>query len=162
MMENSKQRIALLLVIFTLLKIGFSDEPIDKYLGKKYTMSTSENFDAVMKALGVSMWYRFLARVTTPQMVLSKSGDEYTLSLTSLVKNFVQKFKPGDTNTIMTPDGRTANSTITFDGNVLNEIESDLNGKVTKIKRTFNDTHLVIVLEVDKIIAIRTYKANKQ
>lgn len=143
------------------MKIGASEEAMDKYLGIKYKLSTNDqNFDALLKALDVNIWYRLLARITSAHLVLTKCDDEYTMAVTIPFKNFIQKFRPGVMHTAKTPDGRIIESTITFNGNVLNEVEIDQNGKVTSIERTFNETHVVSVLKVGDIVATRIYKAN--
>lgn len=51
-MAKVEARLFLFLVFFTVIRYNESAEMVDAHLGKKYKLSTSENFDEFMKALG--------------------------------------------------------------------------------------------------------------
>ncbi|KAJ8916595.1 hypothetical protein NQ315_000239 [Exocentrus adspersus] len=129
---------------------------VDAFLGKKYKLQSSENFDDFMKALGVSLVTRKLGNAVSPVVELQKEGDEYILTSNSTFKNVVLRFKPGVEFDQETPDGRKVKATITVDGNTLHEVQK--NGKETVIDRTFSDNEIKMVMSVDDITATRVYK----
>ncbi|KAK9680498.1 Lipocalin / cytosolic fatty-acid binding protein family [Popillia japonica] len=131
---------------------------VDAFLGKKYKLSTSENFDDFMKALGVGLVTRKMGATVSPVISLNKDGDDYVLTSQSTFKNMTSKFKPGVEFDDETADGRKVKSTITFNGNILTEIQKDNNGKVTTLERTFTDSDVTIVCKVDDIVCTRVYK----
>ncbi|CAG9854310.1 unnamed protein product [Phyllotreta striolata] len=132
---------------------------LTELLGKKYKLSTSDNFDEYMKKLGVGFVTRKAGAAVSPVVDLQKNGDEYVLSSVSTFKNVILKFKPGVEFDQETPDGRKVKSTITIDGNTLHEVQKDADGKSTTIDRTFSKDEVKMVLSVNDVTATRVYKA---
>ncbi|XP_018321648.1 myelin P2 protein isoform X2 [Agrilus planipennis] len=131
---------------------------VDKFLDKKYKLTTSENFDEFMKALGVGLVTRKVGNAVSPVVELKKDGDQYLLSSNSTFKNVLLKFKPGEEFDQETADGRKVKSTITVDGSTLHEIQKDANGKETTIERIFTDDEIKMICKVDDIVSTRIYK----
>lgn len=125
-------------------------------LNKKYKLDSSENFEEIMKALGVGLFTRKIGAATSPVMELTKEGDVYTLTSESTFKNTVTKFKLGEEFDEETPDGRNVKSIVTQEGNKLIQIQKG--DKTTKIVREFSPEEVKMVLTVDDITCTRIYK----
>ncbi|XP_046979487.1 fatty acid-binding protein, muscle-like isoform X1 [Schistocerca americana] len=130
---------------------------LDAILGKRYKLSSSENFDAVMKQLGVGMVTRKMGNAVSPVIELTKDGDTYTLKSSSTFKNTVITFKLGEEFEEETPDGRKVKSTITQDGNKLHHIQKG--EKTTTIVREFSAEEVKMTITVDDLVCTRIYKA---
>ncbi|XP_047097603.1 fatty acid-binding protein, muscle-like isoform X1 [Schistocerca piceifrons] len=130
---------------------------LDAVLGKRYKLSSSENFDAVMKQLGVGMVTRKMGNAVSPVIELTKDGDTYTLKSSSTFKNTVITFKLGEEFEEETPDGRKVKSTITQDGNKLHHIQKG--EKTTTIVREFSAEEVKMTITVDDLVCTRIYKA---
>ncbi|XP_049839805.1 fatty acid-binding protein, muscle-like isoform X1 [Schistocerca gregaria] len=130
---------------------------LDGVLGKRYKLSSSENFDAVMKQLGVGMVTRKMGNAVSPVIELTKDGDTYTLKSSSTFKNTVITFKLGEEFEEETPDGRKVKSTITQDGNKLHHIQKG--EKTTTIVREFSAEEVKMTITVDDLVCTRIYKA---
>lgn len=128
------------------------------WVGKKYKMDKSENFDEYMKALGVGMVLRKLGNSINPTVELSKDGDEYTLATTSTFKNTIIKFKLGEEFDEETVDGRKVKSVCTMagDNKLVHEQKGD---KPTTIVREFTATDLIATMTAGDVKCVRTYKA---
>ncbi|KAK7864790.1 hypothetical protein R5R35_012280 [Gryllus longicercus] len=130
----------------------------DLCLGKQYKLDSSENFDEIMKALGVGMMTRKLGGTVSPVIELTEADGVYTLKSTSTFKNTVISFKLGEEFDEETPDGRKVKSTITRDGNKLIQIQKG-EPKDTEIIREFSPEQVLMTLKVDDIVCTRIYKA---
>lgn len=126
-------------------------------LNKKYKLASSENFDEVMKALGVGLVVRKMGNAVSPVIELTQNGDEYTLTSQSTFKNTSITFKLGEEFEEETPDGRTVKTVITQDGNKLVQVQKGQ--KETTIIREFNEDEVKMTLTVDDIVCTRIYKA---
>ncbi|XP_046979489.1 fatty acid-binding protein, muscle-like isoform X3 [Schistocerca americana] len=124
---------------------------------KQYKLAESENFDEVMKALGVGMVTRKMGNAVSPVIELTKDGDTYTLKSSSTFKNTVITFKLGEEFEEETPDGRKVKSTITQDGNKLHHIQKG--EKTTTIVREFSAEEVKMTITVDDLVCTRIYKA---
>ncbi|XP_046979488.1 fatty acid-binding protein, muscle-like isoform X2 [Schistocerca americana] len=130
---------------------------VDGFVGRKYKLDKSENFDEVMKALGVGMVTRKMGNAVSPVIELTKDGDTYTLKSSSTFKNTVITFKLGEEFEEETPDGRKVKSTITQDGNKLHHIQKG--EKTTTIVREFSAEEVKMTITVDDLVCTRIYKA---
>ncbi|CAH0549574.1 unnamed protein product [Brassicogethes aeneus] len=135
-----------------------STKSLDDFLGKKYELHESKNFDEYMKALGVGFFTRKFGAAASPVIDLSKQGDEYTLTSISTFKNVYLKFKPGVEFDQETPDGRDVKATITVDGTTIHEVQKDADGKTNTLDRTWSPTEVKMVMTIDNITATRIYK----
>lgn len=126
------------------------------FLGKKYKLFSSENFDEFMKALGVGMVTRKMGSSVSPVVELTESNGVYTLKTTSPFKNSEIKFKLGEEFDEETPDGRKVKSVCTLEGNKLIQVQKG--EKETTIEREFSPTEMKAVMKVDDIVCTRVYK----
>ncbi|XP_021925689.1 fatty acid-binding protein, muscle-like isoform X2 [Zootermopsis nevadensis] len=126
-------------------------------LNKKYKLASSENFDEVMKALGVGLVVRKVGNSVSPVIELTQNGDEYTITSQSTFKNTTTTFKLGQEFEEETADGRKVKSVVTQDGNKLIQVQKG--EKETTIIREFNDDEVKMTLTVDDIVSTRIYKA---
>lgn len=129
----------------------------DLVLNKKYKLSTSENFEEFMKALGVGLLTRKMGNAVSPVIELTKNGEEYTLTSNSTFKNSAITFQLNKEFDEETPDGRQVKSLITQEGNKLIHVQKG--DKETKIIREFKPDEVVMTLTVDDIVCKRVYKA---
>ncbi|XP_022907160.1 myelin P2 protein isoform X2 [Onthophagus taurus] len=131
---------------------------MNRFLGLKYKLESSDNFDNYMKAMGVGLMTRKVGATVSPVVELKKEGDTYVLTSTSTFKNMTTKFQPGVEFDDETADGRKVKSIITIAGDTITEVQTDQNGKVSTIERTFSDQEIKMVLKVDDVICTRVYK----
>ncbi|XP_051171492.1 fatty acid-binding protein, muscle isoform X2 [Leptopilina boulardi] len=127
------------------------------FLGIKYKLAQSENFEELMKALGVGLMTRKMGAAVSPIVEVTLDGDEYTMNTTSTFKNSEIKFKPGVEFDEETPDGRKVKTTITVDGDKMTQIQKG--DKDTIIEREFTPTEMKAIMKVDDIVCTRIYKA---
>jgi len=129
------------------------------WVGKKYKLDKSENFDDYMKALGVGMVLRTIGNKANATVDLVKEDDgSYTLTTSSTFKTTVIKFKPNEEFDEETIDGRKVKSICTFENE--NKLVHEQKGeKPTTIIREFNGDEMVATLTIGDVNCVRTYKA---
>ncbi|XP_023178427.1 fatty acid-binding protein, muscle [Drosophila hydei] len=127
------------------------------FVGKKYKLDKSENFDEYMKELGVGMVLRKMGNTVSPTVEVTVEGDTYTLTTTSTFKTSAISFKLGEEFDEETLDGRKVKSVITLDGNKLTQEQKG--DKPSTIVREFNDNELITTLTIGSITSVRVYKA---
>ncbi|XP_016950156.1 fatty acid-binding protein, muscle [Drosophila biarmipes] len=127
------------------------------FVGKKYKLDKSENFDEYMKELGVGLVTRKMGNSLSPTVEVTKEGDTYTLTTTSTFKTSAISFKLGEEFDEETLDGRNVKSIITLDGNKLTQEQKG--DKPTTIVREFNDGELITTLTIGNVKCVRVYKA---
>ncbi|KAH8283752.1 hypothetical protein KR054_000472 [Drosophila jambulina] len=127
------------------------------FVGKKYKLDKSENFDEYMKELGVGLVTRKMGNSLSPTVEVTLDGDTYTLTTTSTFKTSAISFKLGEEFDEETLDGRNVKSIITLDGNKLTQEQKG--DKPTTIVREFNDGELITTLTIGNVKSVRTYKA---
>lgn len=130
--------------------------PAEEFLGKRYKLSSSENFDEFMKALGVPVITRKMGNYVSPSVQLTEDNGTYTLKTTSTFKNSEIKFKLGEEFDEVTPDDRKVKSVCTMEGNKLLQIQKG--PKTTTIEREFTPTEMKAIMKVDDIVCTRVYK----
>ncbi|XP_034113404.1 fatty acid-binding protein [Drosophila nasuta] len=127
------------------------------FIGKKYKLEKSENFDEYMKELGVGMVLRKMGNSVSPTVEVTQDGDTYTLTTTSTFKTSAISFKLGEEFDEETLDGRKVKSVITLDGNKLTQEQKG--DKPSTIVREFTDSELITTLTIGAIKSVRVYKA---
>lgn len=71
-----------------------------------WKLTSSENFDELMKEMGVGFVMRKLGMTTKPNVKFVQNGDEWTFTTTSAVKTTQIKFKLNEEFDEETADGR--------------------------------------------------------
>ncbi|EDW42595.1 fatty acid-binding protein, muscle [Drosophila sechellia] len=127
------------------------------FVGKKYKLDKSENFDEYMKELGVGLVTRKMGNSLSPTVEVTLEGDTYTLTTTSTFKTSAISFKLGVEFDEETLDGRNVKSIITLDGNKLTQEQKG--DKPTTIVREFIDNELITTLTIGSVKCVRVYKA---
>ena len=130
-----------------------------EFLGKKYKLFSSENFDDFMKALGVGLMTRKMGSSLSPVVELTENNGVYTLKTTSAFKNSEIKFKLNQEFDEETIDGRQVKSVCTLEGNKL--IQKQKGEKETTIEREFTPTEMKAIMKVDDIVCTRVYKVQE-
>lgn len=134
-----------------------NEDYLKPYLNKKYELSSSENFDAVLEAVGVSFLMRQIGNLAKPVIWLTESNGVYTLAATSLFKDVSLAFRIGDKFDEETPDGRKVKSVVTQERNKLTHTQKGAKTMVTV--REFTPTQVKTTVSVDNITSVRIYKA---
>ena len=80
----------------------------------EWKLETSENFEAIMKELGVGFMLRKLGATTKPNVKFEKQGDVWTFSTISAIKTIVITFKLNEEFDEETADGRKVKVKIKF------------------------------------------------
>jgi len=131
-------------------------EALAPFLNKKYKLSSSENFDEVMKALGVGWMTRKVGASVSPVIELTEKDGVYCISSKSTFKNTETIFKIGEEFEEETPDGRKVKSVITQEGNKLIHVQKG--EKDTTIIREYSPEEVKMTVTVDDIVSTRIYK----
>ncbi|KAF4520218.1 hypothetical protein B566_EDAN009943 [Ephemera danica] len=127
------------------------------YLGRKYKLVKSENFDDYMKALGVNMVLRKIGQVTSSSMQLLKNDDgSFTLRITSTWKNQDMIFRHGEEFDETTPDGRHCKTVMTLDETTLTQVQKG--PPDSTIVRTWSDDKIITVFTTGDVVCTRTHQ----
>ncbi|XP_014206520.1 fatty acid-binding protein, liver [Copidosoma floridanum] len=152
------QRILLLALVLSIF-LASTNAAMQDFLGKKYQLSDSKNFDEFMQAIGVGFITRKIASATSPSVEVTEKDGKYTMKTTSTFKNQVLEFVPGVEFEEETPDDRKVKSTITFEGNKMIHVQKG--DKLVTIEREFGPEKMTAVMKVDDIVCTRTYDLEK-
>lgn len=117
----------------------------ETFLGE-WKMISNENFEELMKELGVGLMTRKLASKVKPNLRFNRNGDEWMLTTISSLKTHGIRFKLGQEFPEETVDGRKVSSTITLEGNTLVHVQKDKSGKIIcSIRRHVENGQLKVV-----------------
>lgn len=130
------------------------------YLNKNYILvSSDDKLDELMKALGIGFLFRSMVNVTTPVEHLTEQDGEYTLTMETLFKNVVTKFRLGEKFDGETADGRRIEWCFNVDENKLIEVQDGDKRAITV--REFSPEELKVTIKVDDLVSIRIYNLIK-
>ncbi|CAH0713608.1 unnamed protein product, partial [Brenthis ino] len=123
---------------------------MDTYLGKKYKLKSSENFDEYLKFIEVGMLSRKLATSLSPTSILTKNEDgSYSLTLVTPIRKVSVTFKLGEEFIEERADGVKVKSVMTIEGNSLIQTQIEDNGRKSTHIREFTDTSLTVITTAD-------------
>lgn len=88
--------------------------------------SDSDNFDAVLIEMGVSSFWRTIARTADPTVTFAVDGKVWTFTTESSVKTSVEVFTEGVEREAETIDGRSLLSTVTCENGHLKQVQKDI------------------------------------
>lgn len=97
---------------------------VDALLGE-WKLTSSENFEELMKQLGVGLMTRKLGATFKPNVKFVKNGDEWVFTTTSTLKTLEVKYKIGEEFEEETLDGRKVKTVFSVDGNKLVQTQRD-------------------------------------
>ncbi|XP_034827663.1 sodium/calcium exchanger regulatory protein 1 [Maniola hyperantus] len=129
-----------------------------EFIGKKYKMISSENFDDFMKAIGVGLITRKTANAVTPTVELKQDGDSYVLVTSSTFKTTEVKFKPGEEFDEERADGAKVKSVCTLEGNTLKQTQKAADGVVVTYVREFGPEEMKATMTANDVTCTRVYK----
>ncbi|GMR32748.1 hypothetical protein PMAYCL1PPCAC_02943 [Pristionchus mayeri] len=130
----------------------------DQFVGK-WNNTTSENFDAYLKEVGVGMVTRTVASKLKPTLTFEINGEEWTMTSISTFKTHVTKFKLGEELEMTTIDGRHVTSKFELEGAKLVQTEKGKSGgKDSRIERSVSGSTLTIISECNGVKSTRVYE----
>jgi len=121
----------------------------------KFKLVSQENFDEYLKAIGVGMAKRALARAATPTVDYSMNGDEMTVTTTGMRDTSIT-FKIGVEKDEETADGRKVKSVFSVEDGKLVQRES-WDGKVATISREVDSNGMLVTITLDGVVCTRKY-----
>jgi len=127
---------------------------VDALIGT-WKMASSENFEELLKELGVGLLTRKVALSAKPTVEISKNGDDWILKTIS-IKTTELKFKIGEEFEEVKADGSKGKSTFTIDGDKLLQV-SDNNGKAYHTTREVEDGKLKVTVKAGAVVCTRIY-----
>lgn len=95
-----------------------------------WKLVSSENFEELMKELGVGLVMRKIGNTTKPNVKFVQNGDEWTFTTSSTLKTQSLKFKLNEEFDEETLDGRKVKTTFSFDGNKLVQTQKDKDNNI--------------------------------
>ncbi|XP_060937915.1 fatty acid binding protein 4b [Limanda limanda] len=129
---------------------------VDQFVGT-WTLSTSENFDDYMKAIGVGFATRQMGNMVKPNLVFSVDAGVVTIKSESTFKNTEMKFKMDEEFDESTADGRQTKTTFSFDNGKLVQTQT-WDGKTTTLEREIQDGKLTAKCIMGDVVAMRIYE----
>nr|XP_020468520.1 myelin P2 protein-like [Monopterus albus] len=129
---------------------------VEQFVGT-WTLTTSENMDEYMKALGVGLATRQMGNIVKPKLVISVDDGVISLRSESMFKTTEIKFKLNDEFDETTADGRQTKTIVTFENGKLVQKQS-WDGKTTMLEREIQEGKLIAKCIMDDIVAMRTYE----
>ncbi|XP_022661284.1 fatty acid-binding protein, heart-like [Varroa jacobsoni] len=128
---------------------------VDALIGT-WKLETSENFEELLKELGVNMVLRKAATATKPNAEISKNGDEWTIRSVSTLKTTEIKFKIGEEFEETRADNSKGKSTFIIDGDKLKQV-SEKDGKQYSTVREIVGGKLKVTVTIGNIVCTRVY-----
>ncbi|TRY97462.1 hypothetical protein DNTS_008201 [Danionella cerebrum] len=130
---------------------------VEKYIGK-WKMTSSDNFDEYMKAVGASFAGRQMANLARPSLLVAVDEQGFiTMKAVTTFKTLEIKFKLDEEFDETTADDRKVRTTMSLaaDGKLLQK--QTWEGKTTTIEREIQGNTLTATCTMEDVVAIRTY-----
>ncbi|KAJ8711083.1 hypothetical protein PYW07_008325 [Mythimna separata] len=135
---------------------------MDEFLGKKYVLVDSENFEEYLIFIGVGYFPRKVALKLSQAQILTRNDDgTYTYQFLSPMANTTITFTSGEEFEELKADGTKVKAVITIIENMMIHIQTDPNGKISQHVREFYADKMVVTTTaegLDKIVK-RNYVA---
>ncbi|CAF0828657.1 unnamed protein product [Brachionus calyciflorus] len=134
----------------------------DALLGD-WKLVSSENFEDLMKELGVGLVMRKLGSTTKPNVKFVKEGDDWTFSTVSTLKSQHLKYKLDEEFEEETLDGRKVRTTFHWDGNKLVQTQKDKDNNVVCVmtREITENGELRCVARAGKVESVRVYQRDQ-
>ncbi|TMS11428.1 fatty acid binding protein 4b [Larimichthys crocea] len=129
---------------------------VEQFVGK-WTLTSSENFDDYMKAIGVSFATRQMGNMAKPDLLISVDDGVISMKSESTFKTTEIKFKLNEEFEETTADGRKTKTIVTLDNGKLVQLQS-WDGKKTTLEREIQGGKLTAKCVMDDVVAVRTYE----
>ncbi|XP_063389008.1 fatty acid-binding protein-like [Cydia fagiglandana] len=134
---------------------------MEQFLGKKYKLVSSENFEEYLKFIQVGFLSRKAAQAACTVSFLERNADgSYTFSVTSPIKSSIITFREGEEFIENRLDGAKVKTTVTIEENKLIQKQVEDNGRITTNLREFTPEFLVVTTTAEGWDGkcVRTYK----
>lgn len=142
----------------TTLNNGQIKNDTSYFLGKKYKLVSSENFEAFMAEMKVGGIVNTLAKAIKPILKLTCENGVYTMKTSLLLRKTTIQFKLGVDFIEDRADGKRCISVITLNGNVMTHI---MKGEPEcTVVREFNGEEMVATMTVNGVVAKRVYRTD--
>lgn len=106
----------------------------------KYQHEKSQNFEEFLKAIGVPLVPRKVVANSNPVVEVTKDGDTWSIKMSTLLRDIVYKFKPGEP-THTESMGGSAKNVFTIENNVIRQQQESPTFS-TDVLREFTDDNL--------------------
>jgi len=123
----------------------------------KFKLESQECFEEYLKAIGVGMAQRMLAKAATPTVSYALNGGEWTVVTTGM-KDTTMKFKCGIEQEDDTPDGRKVKNIFKMDGDNKIVQTEQWKDKTAIYTREVSGDKLTVTITLDNIRCVRNYK----
>nr|XP_026489110.1 fatty acid-binding protein, muscle-like isoform X1 [Vanessa tameamea]XP_026489111.1 fatty acid-binding protein, muscle-like isoform X2 [Vanessa tameamea] len=118
---------------------------MDKYIGIKYKLKSSDNFEEYLKFIEVGLLSRKLVTSLYPVCVLTKNEDgSYSLTMITAIRKVVTTFQLGEEFIEDRPDGVKVKSVMHVEGDSLVQVQTEQNGRKSTHIRKFTDNQLTV------------------
>ncbi|VDO16029.1 unnamed protein product [Rodentolepis nana] len=132
-----------------------NDSYQNRFLGR-WKLEKTENFDEVMKELGVNIIKRTAGNTVKPTHIFEDKGNGcYCFKTESTFTKTACDFKLGEEFDEHTSDGRDLKSVITIEGDVMKQVQNG-HGRTTYVERIVDGNLLKTVSVIDYYL-YRTY-----
>merc|ERR1711970_396739 len=84
-----------------------------------YTQKSRDNYEEMLKAIGVGMLLRKAAMASSPVMTISETGGNWTVLTKTTAKTTEVKFRMGEEFDEVSADGRTCKTLVVLDGDTM-------------------------------------------
>nr|CDS27704.1 fatty acid binding protein a [Hymenolepis microstoma] len=133
---------------------------MERFLGG-WKLEKTENFDEVMKELGVNILKRTAGNTVKPVHIFEDLGNGmYRFKTESTFTKTSCDFKLGEEFDEHTSDGRDLKSVITIDGEVMKQVQKG-EGKTTYVERVVEGNLLKTTVKVNDVVSTRIYTKTK-
>ncbi|KAI1288122.1 Fatty acid-binding protein [Halotydeus destructor] len=121
-----------------------------------YKLIKTENFDGLLRELGVSAAQAAVADKVIPTVTVSQDGDNWTLKIDSTFEASSVTFQLGQEFDELRQDGVAVKSTVTQDGNKWIQVQKG--DKEVTIVREFTEEGFTVTTTVNGVTSVRHYQ----
>ncbi|CAK1590254.1 unnamed protein product [Parnassius mnemosyne] len=123
---------------------------MEQFIGKKYKLKSSENFDEYLKYIGVGFLSRKTANSVSPVCTLMLNEDgSYTMAMLTTFRNVFVTFKLNEEFIEERADGTKVKSLMVVEGNKLIQTQIEDNGRKSTHVREFTPTSITVTSTAD-------------
>ncbi|XP_047999141.1 fatty acid-binding protein, heart-like [Leguminivora glycinivorella] len=119
---------------------------MDEFLGKKYSLKSSEKFEEYLEFIGKNYFQRKAALSLSQENWLTKDeAGAYTFHFHSTFASASTTFISGEEVEETRPDGVKVKALITIEGNKMTHIQTEENGRISKHERVFTPDSMTVI-----------------
>ncbi|XP_049879612.1 probable fatty acid-binding protein [Pectinophora gossypiella] len=119
---------------------------MDQYIGKKYKLKTSDNFEDYLKFVDIGLISRKTAVAVSPTAVLTSNADgSYTWTMSTSFRTVTMTFREGEEFVEERADGVKVKSLIQFEDDKMIQTQTEDNGRKSIHVRIFTPETLTVI-----------------